>query len=302
MREFLLSQGVSQDLIDEVCEFKKIYNLNDNLKYRIPKIKYKYYGKNTWEKAIAGVLSGNNILLSGPKATGKNVLSENLAYIFGRPLWTISLNISTDPSSLIGADTFKNNEVTLKKGPVYEAAENGGFAIFDEINMAKNEALSVVHSALDYRRVIDVSGYDRLKIHDATRFIATMNYGYIGTRDLNEALVSRFLVIDMPTISESDLAKLFAENTNLNQKSINSFVNLFLDLQEKSLNSEISSKAVDLRGLLSSIELMERGLSLRDSLELGVVDKTFDDYEKEIVSDVINTLFVKDISRSDLFD
>lgn len=168
--------------------------------------------------------------------------------------------------------------------------------------MAKNEALSVVHSALDYRRVIDVSGYDRLKIHDATRFIGTMNYGYIGTCDLNETLVSRFLVIDMPTISESDLAKLFAENTNLNNKSIDSFVKLFLDLQEKSLNSEISSKAVDLRGLLSSINLMERGLSLRDSLDLGITDKTFDQYEKEIVRDVINTLFVKDVSHSDLFD
>ncbi|MBU5669705.1 MoxR family ATPase [Peptoniphilus sp. MSJ-1] len=302
MREFLLSQGVSQELLDEVREFKEKYSLSDNLLYRIPKIKYKYYGKNTLEKAIAAILSGNNILLSGPKATGKNVLAENLAYIFGRPLWTISLNISSDPSSLIGSDTFKNNEVTLKKGPVYEASEYGGFAIFDEINMAKNEALSVVHSALDYRRVIDVSGYDRLKIHDATRFIATMNYGYIGTRDLNEALVSRFLVIDMPTISESDLAKLFEENTNLNKKSIDSFVKLFLDLQEKSLNSEISSKAVDLRGLLSSIELMERGLSLRNSIALGITDKTFDAYEKEIVSDVIDTLFVKDVSRSDLFD
>lgn len=302
MREFLLSQGISQDLLDEVREFKEKYSLSDNLSYRIPKIKYKYYGKNTWEKAIAAILSGNNILLSGPKATGKNVLAENLAYIFGRPLWTISLNISSDPSSLIGSDTFKNNEITLKKGPVYEASEYGGFAIFDEINMAKNEALSVVHSALDYRRVIDVSGYDRLKIHDATRFIATMNYGYIGTRDLNEALVSRFLVIDMPTISESDLAKLFEENTKLNKKSIDSFVKLFLDLQEKSLNSEISSKAVDLRGLLSSIELMERGLSLRNSLALGITDKTFDAYEKEIVSDVIDTLFVKDVSPSDLFD
>ncbi|MFR7760427.1 MAG: AAA family ATPase, partial [Peptoniphilus grossensis] len=204
MREFLLSQGVSEDLLHGVDEFIEKHDLNKEYEYRIPKIKYKYYGKKTWEKAIAAILSGDNILLSGPKATGKNVLAENLAYLFKRPLWTVSLNIASDPSSLIGSDTFKNNEVTLKKGPVYEAAEQGGFAVFDEINMAKNEALSVVHSTLDYRRVLDISGYDRLNLNDATRFIATMNYGYIGTRDLNEALVSRFLVIDMPTIAESD--------------------------------------------------------------------------------------------------
>lgn len=302
MREFLLSQGVSKDLLDGVDEFIEKHDLNKNFEYRIPNIKYKYYGKETWEKAIAAILSGDNILLSGPKATGKNVLAENLAYLFKRPLWTISLNIASDPSSLIGSDTFKNNEVTLKKGPVYEAAEEGGFAVFDEINMAKNEALSVVHSTLDYRRVLDISGYDRLNLHDATRFIATMNYGYIGTRDLNEALVSRFLVIDMPTISESDLEKLFKENTNLNNNSIKLFTRLFLDLQEKSLNSEISSKAIDLRGLLSSIELMNRGLGIRESLDLGLVDKTFDSYEKEIVTDVIDTLFVKNIERADLFE
>lgn len=302
MREFLLSQGVSKDLLDGLDEFVEKHDLNKNFEYRIPNIKYKYYGKETWEKAIAAILSGDNILLSGPKATGKNVLAENLAYLFKRPLWTISLNIASDPSSLIGSDTFKNNEVTLKKGPVYEAAEEGGFAVFDEINMAKNEALSVVHSTLDYRRVLDISGYDRLNLHDATRFIATMNYGYIGTRDLNEALVSRFLVIDMPTISESDLEKLFKENTNLNNNSIKLFTRLFLDLQEKSLNSEISSKAIDLRGLLSSIELMNRGLGIRESLDLGLVDKTFDSYEKEIVTDVIDTLFVKNIERADLFE
>ena len=302
MREFLLSQGISKELLNDVDEFIETHDLNKNFEYRIPKIKYKYYGKKTWEKAIVAILSGENILLSGPKATEKNVLAENLAYLFKRPLWTISLNISSDPANLIGSDTFKNNEVTLKKGPVYEAAEQGGFAVFDEINMAKNEALSVVHSTLDYRRVLDISGYDRLNLHDATRFIATMNYGYIGTRDLNEALVSRFLVIDMPTISENDLAKLFKENTKLNNGAIKIFTKLFLDLQEKSLNSEISSKSIDLRGLLSSIELMNRGLDIKDSLELGIVDKTFDDYEREIVTDVIDTLFSKNMDRADLFE
>ena len=64
--------------------------------------------------------------------------------------------------------------------------------------MAKNDAVSVLHAALDYRRCIDVPGYDRIDMHEAARFIATMNYGYAGTKELNEALVSRFLVIDMP--------------------------------------------------------------------------------------------------------
>ena len=42
----------------------------------------------------------------------------------------------------------------------------------------------------------------QIELHPATRFIGTMNYGYAGTRELNEALVSRFLVIDMPALTE----------------------------------------------------------------------------------------------------
>lgn len=44
------------------------------------------------------------------------------------------------------------------------------------------EAMAVLHSTLDFRRCIDVPGYERMKLHPATRLIATMNYGYFGTK------------------------------------------------------------------------------------------------------------------------
>ena len=61
---------------------------------------------------------------------------------------------------------------------------------------------------LDFRRAIDVPGYERIPLAEETRFIATMNYGYAGTRELNEALTSRFVVIQMPTITAENLEKL----------------------------------------------------------------------------------------------
>ena len=302
MKDFLIMQGVSAKLLDEVDYFLNFYKIDEEVSYRINEPRFKYFGADIWNKAIAGILSGSHILLSGPKATGKNVLSENLAYLFKRPLYTISLNVNTDASSLIGSDTFKDGRVTLKKGPVYEACEFGGFGILDEINMAKSEALSVIHSALDYRRIIDVVGYGRLKLHDATRFIATMNHGYIGTRDLNEALVSRFLVIDMPAITEEYLILILKDNTVLKDEYVSLFSRFFLDLQKKSLNSEISSNPIDLRGLISSIELMRHGLDIKSAIEMGIAHKGFDRYESEIVLDTLNTLFSSSISSGDLFN
>lgn len=301
MKEFLREQGVSEKLLKELEDFRKHYKLEDSLLDRVPNPRYKYYGKEVWSKSIAALLAGYNILLSGPKATGKNVLAENLAMIFNRPMWNISMNVNSDSSSLLGSDTFVDGEVKLRKGPVYNAAESGGFAVFDEINMAKNDSLSVIYSALDYRRVIDVPGYERIDMHEATRFIGTMNYGYIGTKELNEALISRFMVIDMPTITEENFKMILENEFALKKDYLDIFVRLFMDLQKKSLNAEISSKAIDLRGLFSSIETMKKGLDIKSALEMGIVNKTFDQYEKDIVRDVINSLLRDDVKSEDLF-
>lgn len=301
MREFLEEQGVEERLIKDIKKFREYYKLDEGLENRISKPKYRYYGKEVLNKSIAAILAGKHILLSGPKASGKNVLAENLSNMFNRPLWNISMNINTDNASLIGGDTFKNNEVIFSKGPIFQAAEQGGFAVFDEINMAKNESMAVVYSALDHRREIDVPGYDKIKLHEACRFIGTMNYGYIGTKELNEALVSRFMVIDMPTISVDNLSQILEDQYNLTKEYKNLFIQLFMDLQKKSLNAEISSRPVDLRGLFSSIDMMKIGLKIKDALELGIVNKTFDTYEKEIVVDVINTLFIDDVKYEEIF-
>ena len=209
MLEFLRDEGVSPDILAEVKKFCDTYPEADPvLRRRIPDPRYLYYGKDIWEEAITAILCGENLLLVGPKATGKNVLAENLATLFGRPSWNVSFYINTDAATLLGTDTFENGAVTLRKGPIYQCAEVGGFGVLDEINMAKNESLAVLHATLDFRRSIDMPGYERIPLHDATRFIATMNYGYAGTRELNEALASRFVVIDMPSITTVGLMKL----------------------------------------------------------------------------------------------
>ena len=251
---------------------------------------------------ISSILEGENILLSGPKATGKNLLADNLSEIFQRPQWNTSFHINTDSSTLIGTDTFIDNEVKLRRGSVYECAINGGFGVFDEINMAKNDAIVVLHSALDYRRIIDVPGYERINLHPATRFIGTMNYEYAGTKELNEALVSRFMVVDIPAVEEDKL-NLILDNEfpDADKEKLNQFVGIFLDLQLKSQNGEISTKPIDLRGLIASLKVIKRGLKPIQAINMGMTSKTFDIYEKEIVGDVIRTRIPEKWNSEDIF-
>ena len=301
--DFLREEGVSGDLIRGVEEFRGRYPVSEEYRDRIPEPQYYYYGKETWEMALAVLLAGRNLLLAGPKATGKNVLCENLAAAFGQPVWNVSFHINMDASYLIGTDTFDGKRVTFRPGPIYLCADRGGFGVLDEINMAKNESLAVLHSALDFRRAIDVPGYDLIRVQPQTRFIGTMNYGYAGTRELNEALSSRFAILSVPEISENDLDRLIKRSfPDTNPKICTQFVKLFVELMRKTEKAEISDRALDLRGLLDALSLIREGLTAGQALRMCIVDKTFDAYEQSLIMDVVKARIPAELNRKVVFE
>lgn len=294
MLTFLQEQGIAPCLIDSLEAYKAAYPWsNQDRPLLAPG--FQYYGKEIWEQALGALLTGENLLLVGAKATGKNVLAENLAYCFGRGDWNVSFHVNMDAAMMLGSDTFRDGQVQFRPGPVYECASQGGFCILDEINMARNEALAALHSMLDFRRILDIPGYGRLKMHPATRFIATMNYGYAGTRELNEALASRFAVIALPPANEHMLANLLEKQYgHLSDKIRSSVIALFMDLQLKYQQGEISSKAVDLRGLLGALGIYQQGLGLRSALQMGLVNKVFNEDERQIIQDLLDLRIGKD--------
>ena len=264
MLEFLEKEQIDKGIIQGIREYREKYPAAPELAGRVPRPRYHYYGKDVWEAAAAALLCGENLLLAGSKATGKNVLAENLAMAFGRPAWDVSFHVNMDAASLIGMDTFVGGQVTFRPGPVYLCAKNGGFGILDEIG--------------------------------------TMNYGYAGTRELNEALTSRFVVIQMPTIGEEGLERLLEDEfPTLEKKYRQQFAQLFLDLQKKCESAEISSKALDLRGLLDALRLIRRGVRAGMALDMGITNKAFDSYEQDLIRDVIAGRIPAKLDRARLF-
>ena len=302
MLDFLRQEGIDERLVARIERFRNDFPVAEGDTGRIPSPRFRYFGREIWQLAITAILSGENILLVGPKATGKNVFAENLSAVFGRPEWDVSFYLNTDASSLIGTDTFKNGEVSFRKGPIYAFAEAGGFGILDEINMAKNESLAVLHATLDFRRIIDVPGYSRICLAPSTRFIATMNYGYAGTRELNEALASRFMVINMPVISGADLEKLLLQQyPTLKADYASQLTALFEEIRRKCESSEISTKALDLRGLLATVNLVRNGLSMHDALSIAIINKSFDEFERTLVEDIVSARIDGRLMKEDIF-
>lgn len=300
MLSFLREEGVDPGLLEELEGLRK--RDPPELPEHVPSPQFFYYGRQVWEQAIAALLRGKNLLLAGGKATGKNVLAENLAAAFGRPAWNVSFHVNLDAGGLMGMDTFSDGQVRFRPGPICLCARYGGFGILDEINMAKNEALAVLHAALDFRRTLDIPGYERIPIAPAARFIATMNYGYAGTRELNEALASRFVVIQMPAISPENLDRLLAHHfPTLRKKYRQQLGQLFFDLQRKCDSGEISAKALDLRGLLDALELMSAGVRSGPALDMGITNKSFDSYEQGLIRDVIAARISSGLTPGELF-
>ena len=107
----------------------------------------------------------------------------------------------------------------------------------------------------------------------------------------------------MPPIGEENLKKLLtAQFPGLKAKYADQFARLFLDLQKKCESAEISTRALDLRGMLDAIRLMYRGVPAETALDMGITNKAFDTYEQGLIRDVIHARIPRGLDRTRLFE
>ena len=106
----------------------------------------------------------------------------------------------------------------------------------------------------------------------------------------------------MPQISDAYLNRLLSSQfPKLKEKYAGQFTELFFDIQKKCESGEISTKALDLRGLLDAVTLMEHGLEANCALAMGIVNKSFDPVEQELIRDVIRERIPKKLEREKMF-
>ena len=75
----------------------------------------------------------------------------------------------------------------------------------------------------------------------------------------------------------------------------------FLDLQKKCDSAEISTKALDLRGMLDALRLMRRGVAAGAALDMGITNKAFDSYEQGLIRDAIAARIPAQLTAAKLF-
>jgi hypothetical protein len=58
---------------------------------------------------------------------------------------------------------------------------------------------------------------------------------------------------------------------------------------------------MDLRGLLSSLGTIRRGLTPWQAVQMGITNKAFDLFEREIVTDMVMTRIPEDWTKEQVF-
>lgn len=246
------------------------------------------------EDVLIAVSLKKPVLLKGPTGAGKTKLAETISEFFSQPIQSINCSVDLDAEALLGFKTIITkgglSEIDFVDGPVVEAMKKGHILYIDEINMAKSETLPILHSVLDYRRMLTnpFTG-EVIRAHPDFSVISAINEGYIGTTPMNEALKNRFVTFSIPYISGEHLEKLWQEMFPTAPKDLHKLMlNLAKDLMEQVEQGMLSEEAASIRSLLYATELALYMEPIR-AITYAIAEKLEDDQEKQLVLALAST-------------
>ena len=75
---------LNEALQARINTFRSMYPTEEEVLSRVTEPSMPFYGTNILEKAVTALLEGENLLICGDKATGKNVLKILHGFLAGR--------------------------------------------------------------------------------------------------------------------------------------------------------------------------------------------------------------------------
>ena len=263
-----------------------------NSQKEVKKAMKMYYEDGVKEAITVAIDKNFPMLMVGDTGCGKTSFIRDVALSSGKQLIRLNLTGQTGVDEILGkylvrSQTDKNGnkvpEMYWCDGPLMIAMKKGYWIVFDEINMAAPEILSVLHSLTDDDRFIMLKEKDGEKIipNDGFRLFATMNppEEYAGTRELNKAFLSRFSVVLNIEFSEHE-ALVISERSGIKKDDADMMVLAAREVRKKKEEGELSF-TISTRDLISCAELMKMGFNSKQAFEVSILNKTnIEDREK----------------------
>ena len=267
-----------------------------------------------WKYLIRSAVRGKNIMMTGPAGCGKTLSAKSLINGLDRPNIYFNLGATQDPrATLIGNVHFDKKKGTFFSESLFVKAIQTPNAVIllDELTRAHPDAWNILMTVLDYGqrylRLDEADGQTTVKVAEGVCFVATANIGneYTATRQLDKALLDRFTVIEMDTLSDEEehglLAYMFptVDSDMLQNVAKIAFMTRTESLTENPrISSGVSTRtSVEIAGLLFD------GFSLEEAADITIYPQ-YDadggvDSERTFVKQIVQK-FIDDGSSDDL--
>ena len=217
-----------------------------------------------WKYLIRSAVRGKNIMMAGPAGCGKTMAAKALVNSLDRPEFYFNLGATQDPrATLIGNVTFNKETGTAFSESLFVKAiqTENAIILMDELSRAHPDAWNILMTVLDqgqrYLRLDESEDQATIKVADGVTFIATANIGneYTATRVMDKALLDRFTIIEMDTLTadqEFDLLTM-----------------LFPLVDQESLKGIGEIAALSRQEATNEVPRIEAGISTRTSVEVA---------------------------------
>ena len=267
-----------------------------------------------WKYLIRSAVRGKNIMMTGPAGCGKTLSAKSLINGLDRPNFYFNLGATQDPrATLIGNVHFDKKKGTFFSESLFVKAIQTPNAVIllDELTRAHPDAWNILMTVLDYGqrylRLDEADGQTTVKVAEGVCFVATANIGneYTATRQLDKALLDRFTVIEMDTLSDEEehglLAYMFptVDSDMLQNVAKIAFMTRTESLTENPrISSGVSTRtSVEIAGLLFD------GFTLEEAADITIYPQ-YDadggvDSERTFVKQIVQK-FIDDGSSDDL--
>jgi MoxR-like ATPase len=166
-------------------------------------------------KAVKGITSAvtnadaRAVLFHGPAGTGKTMSCKLVCQEISLPIMDVINCTENLDEFVLGKFIPEQDKIVFKESFVTKAIRHGGAVVFEEINFAKPQYLAFLNSLLDDNGFVRLDNGEVVRRHENFRFFATMNLGYFGTKELNQALYNRFnIVVELSALADEAIVKM----------------------------------------------------------------------------------------------
>ena len=251
--------------------------------------------KKVLEQVAIAIQKNLPVLLIGETGSGKTSLIRYLAENTKNAFRRVNHNGGTTVDDIIGKILVNDKGTFWVDGVLVDAMRKGYWYLADEINAAAPEINFVYHSLLDddgYVVLIENQG-EIVRPHPNFRFFAAMNppMTYAGTKELNKALMSRFMVVKTEFPAPKIEIKILVERTGIDKDKADKMIKFSAEVRANHSNEKYDF-VLSTRDLLMWANMFKFYGRYISSAEMTILNKVGpDDFES--IKDLLSMHFLK---------